>query len=156
VTFYPGTDRPWKLLFETPEPPPDFKARAAGDDTLKELAVLDAIDEQQAGPEARLRALWNAKGVPKERQEAILADITAQAQPGAMVGPFRIGGPPPALPGMDGHLEAQRKAAGERQGESLTEKFNRPPADVSAKAGELERKGQLFRDTEASGQGRLF
>lgn len=42
--------------------------------------------------EAELRALWTAQGVPVERQDAILAEVEAKAQPGAMVGPFRIGG----------------------------------------------------------------
>jgi hypothetical protein len=40
--------------------------------------------------EAELRALWTAEGVPQARQDQILAEITAKAQPGAMVGPFRI------------------------------------------------------------------
>lgn len=41
-------------------------------------------------PEAELRALWTAEGVPVERQNAMIADITAKAQPGAMIGPFQI------------------------------------------------------------------
>ncbi len=40
--------------------------------------------------EQRARKPWTAKGVPQERQEAMLADITAKARPGAPVGPFRI------------------------------------------------------------------
>lgn len=42
-------------------------------------------------PETELRAIWDAKGVSKERQEELLADLTAKARPGAMVGPFKIG-----------------------------------------------------------------
>ena len=60
------------------------------------------------------------------------------------------------IPGMAPHIDEQRRAAGAKQGESLTEKFNRPPADVSAKAGDIERRSPLFRDTDASGQQRLF
>jgi hypothetical protein len=40
--------------------------------------------------EAKLRELWAAKGVRPERQEDLLADIAAEAQPGSIVGPFRI------------------------------------------------------------------
>jgi hypothetical protein len=40
--------------------------------------------------EAELRALWTAKGVSAQRQEELLTDITAKAQPGASVGPFTI------------------------------------------------------------------
>jgi len=40
--------------------------------------------------EDTLRSLWNEEGVPKERQDEILADIAAKAKPGAFVGPFRI------------------------------------------------------------------
>ncbi|MBI5297939.1 MAG: hypothetical protein HY869_20885 [Chloroflexi bacterium] len=43
-------------------------------------------------PECRLRAIWNAKGIPKEQQDAILADIEAKARPGAKIGPFTIPG----------------------------------------------------------------
>jgi len=44
-------------------------------------------------PEVSLRELWTRKGVPKARQDAIIAEIVAKAQPGAWVGPFRIGEP---------------------------------------------------------------
>ncbi len=39
-------------------------------------------------PESRLRLLWTQSGVPQAKQDAILAEITAKAQPGARVGPF--------------------------------------------------------------------
>lgn len=42
--------------------------------------------------EKRLRELWDAKGVPKPRQDEIIASITAAAQPGASIGPFTIPG----------------------------------------------------------------
>lgn len=41
-------------------------------------------------PETTLRQLWDKQGIPRERQDAILADLTAKAQPGAQVGPFTI------------------------------------------------------------------
>lgn len=42
--------------------------------------------------EAILRELWTEKGVSVERQNEILAEIRAKAQPGARVGPFIIPG----------------------------------------------------------------
>lgn len=41
-------------------------------------------------PETELRAIWDAQGVPGERQDAVIAGIAAAAQPGAMAGPFSI------------------------------------------------------------------
>lgn len=41
--------------------------------------------------EKKLRDKWTADGVPKERQDAIIADVTAKAQPGTHVGPLIIG-----------------------------------------------------------------
>jgi hypothetical protein len=41
-------------------------------------------------PEKELRKSWTAQGISQERQDEIIAQITAAAQPGAMVGPFRI------------------------------------------------------------------
>jgi ParB family chromosome partitioning protein len=52
----------------------------------------------KAGPEAQLRALWTAEGNDPARQDAIVADITAKAAPGAAVGPFRIAGEVRAIP----------------------------------------------------------
>jgi hypothetical protein len=49
-----------------------------------------AAAQLPADPEAELRALWTAQGVTQERQEEVLAEITAKAQPGAQVGPFKI------------------------------------------------------------------
>ena len=41
-------------------------------------------------PEAGLRHSWDEQGVPKERQDELIADVTAKAQPGARVGPFTL------------------------------------------------------------------
>lgn len=41
-------------------------------------------------PEAELRAMWNEKGVPKERQDELIAQIAGKAKPGAKVGPFTV------------------------------------------------------------------
>jgi hypothetical protein len=40
--------------------------------------------------EKALRELWTRKGVPEARQDEILADLAAKAQPGAKIGPFTI------------------------------------------------------------------
>jgi len=50
---------------------------------------------KRCDPETELRAIWTIKGVPKERQDQMVAEIEAKAKPGAMVGPFRIGGGKP-------------------------------------------------------------
>ena len=42
----------------------------------------------KADPEAKIRALWTAQGVPEEMQNALVAGIAAKALPGAQVGPF--------------------------------------------------------------------
>lgn len=57
----------------------------------KELAktIVPEIDHKN-DPEAALRELWTKQGVSPEKQEALLADVTAKAQPGAKVGPFTI------------------------------------------------------------------
>jgi hypothetical protein len=43
--------------------------------------------------EIEIRALWTAQGVPPARQDELIAAARAKAQPGAWVGPFRIGYP---------------------------------------------------------------
>lgn len=52
-------------------------------------AVEKSVDRD---PEGELRALWTEKGVPKERQEALIRQVAEKAKPGAMVGPFTIHG----------------------------------------------------------------
>ncbi len=51
------------------------------------LLIEEWIDDD---PEKKLRDLWTRKGVPKERQDEMIAETTAKAQPGAQVGPFTI------------------------------------------------------------------
>jgi hypothetical protein len=54
-------------------------------------AAMEAKEEAEKAaepdPEKRLRKLWTRKGVPKEKQDAIIADVEAKAQ----VSPFKIG-----------------------------------------------------------------
>jgi hypothetical protein len=71
---------------------------------------LDDYEAEAGGAEDRLRQLWDAKGVPRERQDEIIADITAKAQPGAWIGPFRIPPPIVAIPDPEhaSRLDAER------------------------------------------------
>ena len=61
-----------------------FVLRGSGHD--KE--ALHAMPDQS--PEAKLREYWTAQGITPERQDELIAEITAKAQPGAKVGPFTI------------------------------------------------------------------
>lgn len=62
-----------------------------------EAIIMQAINytepeiEQADKVEKKLRDKWTADGVPKEKQDAIIADVTAKAQPGTHIGPFIIG-----------------------------------------------------------------
>lgn len=42
--------------------------------------------------EKELRSIWTEQGVSEQRQNEILKAIRMKAQPGAQVGPFKIGG----------------------------------------------------------------
>ena len=48
------------------------------------------------------------------------------------------------LDGMSQHVEAQAEAVADLSGEELSAKLREPKADVSAKAGEMERESPLF------------
>lgn len=41
-----------------------------------------------SNPETELRAIWTAQGVPKERQDQLVAEITAKAQPAYLARQF--------------------------------------------------------------------
>jgi hypothetical protein len=62
----------------------------------------------------------------------------------------------PTLPGME-HVPAERaEAVSEQQGKDLTAKLTEPPKSIESKAGEIEQRSPLFRDTEANPQKGLF
>ena len=62
----------------------------------------------------------------------------------------------PTLPGMES-VPAERAAANaEEQGRRLSDKLIEPPQSIEARAGEIEQRSPLFRDTEASPQRGLF
>lgn len=42
--------------------------------------------------EKELRELWTRQGISEQRQDELVASVTAKAQPGTPVGPFTIGG----------------------------------------------------------------
>jgi DNA polymerase III delta prime subunit len=80
----------------TPDGYFDFIASEGGGvrDALMRLEV-DLLSGPRAVPapaEEKLRTYYNEQGIPKERQDAIIAEITAKARPGARVGPFTIQG----------------------------------------------------------------
>ncbi|MCU1301406.1 MAG: hypothetical protein JWQ87_1690 [Candidatus Sulfotelmatobacter sp.] len=62
----------------------------------------------------------------------------------------------PTLPGMEQVPAERAEANAEQQGRDLTEKLAEPPKSIESKAGEIEQKSPLFRDTEANPQKGLF
>lgn len=54
------------------------------------IAWDEANEKRKSDSEAAIRALWDEQGVPKERQDELIAQIQAKAKPGAYVGPFKI------------------------------------------------------------------
>jgi hypothetical protein len=66
--------------------------------------------------------------------------------------------PPPsrALPGMEGADAERAQAEAEQQGRELTERLREPGANISKKAGQMERESPLFFGTGAGGQDTLF
>ena len=79
---------------DLPQEPPE-PAKIALTPPPAEPATLPMAPAATADPEAELRKMWTANGVPKDVQDAIIEDTAAKAQPGAMVGPFQI---PVAVP----------------------------------------------------------
>lgn len=57
--------------------------------------------------ESELRSLWTEQGVPKERQDALIAQIAEKAKPGAKVGPFYIAGSQDQLEGHPAPIPRQ-------------------------------------------------
>lgn len=64
------------------------------EDALLQIVPAEHLEGPQADPAAELRALWDKEGVPKEKQDALIAQIADKAAPGAKVGPFEV----PAAP----------------------------------------------------------
>ena len=77
----------------------------------KGLAIEHEVEtSKQKSPEAELRDLWDRQGVPTERQDKLIAEISAKAQPGAQVGPFTIPekNPTPTRPRVTAHVGMER------------------------------------------------
>lgn len=71
-------------------------------------------------------------------------------------GAGRAGAVEPTLPGME-HVPAERaEANAEHQGQELTAQLTAPPKSIEGKAGEIEQRSPLFRDTEANPQRDMF
>ena len=85
----------------------EYAMRKEGKTVHAVIAGYPDLSEPE-DPEAELRAMWTAKGVPEERQNEILADVAAKAQPGAQVGPFKISEKP--IPAGAATDAAARKA----------------------------------------------
>jgi SAM-dependent methyltransferase len=125
----------WEVL-----PPDTFKESGTGVNTV--LLVMDADPEDdEPDPQPTAAPPDFGKGIFLATPDVDNRPIGQRAQP---------------LPSMAPHIEEQKKVAAQRAGQNLTEQFNRPPKDITSKAGELERRAPLFHDTEASGQTRLF
>lgn len=62
------------------------------EDALLQIVPAEQLKGKQEDPAAELRTLWDTQGVPKERQDALIAQIAGKATPGAKVGPFEIAG----------------------------------------------------------------
>lgn len=60
-------------------------------DQIETSSVIQEPSADSTDPiERRLRALWTANRVPQHRQDEILTEIAAKAQPGVQIGPFRV------------------------------------------------------------------
>jgi len=57
---------------------------------VADLTARKADSDPAPDPETKLREYWTAQGIPPTRQEELIAEIAAKAQPGAKVGPFTI------------------------------------------------------------------
>jgi antirestriction protein ArdC len=53
-------------------------------------APVTELEAKNRELEGSLRTIWIRNGVPLERQEQLLAEISAKAQPGTQIGPFKI------------------------------------------------------------------
>lgn len=88
-------------------------------------------------PETSLRELWTRQGVPQPRQDAIIAEVTAKAQPGQRVGPFIVGATP-------AELRAERDQY-ERNKEARERRLDlKDAAARRLRAGPLDTTGDLF------------
>ena len=61
-------------------------------DTIKRFhpEITKEVASIILNPEKDLRDLWTRQGVSRERQDQLIAEVTAKAQPGAKIGPFTI------------------------------------------------------------------
>ncbi len=74
-----------------------FTAAAAARKAAEFLVGATEEEEEQASTpakgrdfEAELRKIWDAQGVPEEKQNDLIEGIAAKATPGARVGPFTV------------------------------------------------------------------
>ena len=75
------------------------------EDALLQIVPAEHLEGRQADPAAELRSLWDKQGVPKEKQDALIALIAGKAAPGAKVWPFEVA-PPGDAASTDADLAA--------------------------------------------------
>lgn len=87
-----------------------------------------------------MRRSWDEQGVPKERQDGLIADVTAKAQPWAKVGPFALGS------GIEGMRQSLKTGV---QVITAPQLFSTPPA-LAARMVELAGIEEMHRVLEPS------
>ena len=55
------------------------------------MRLVPQKEPEQCDEEKTLRAIWTEQGISVARQDALIAEITAMAAPGARIGPFALG-----------------------------------------------------------------
>ncbi len=76
------------IVNEKRKDPPTIDKKTA--ETIPGRVAIPA--PEASDPATELRRLWTSQGVSEQRENELIADINAKAQPGAMVGPFKIPG----------------------------------------------------------------
>lgn len=143
-----------------PEPPPIEQEKEPETKQLKpppEPAPLKPppIEMLPATSQA-LRELSEKAGVEYKPEKAVLVDKAQADDLAARIREQMGMGAGPALPGMAGHIEANRESAAGLQGEELSKQLIQPPNDISRASGNLERGSDLFGRGESIGQSGLF
>lgn len=87
--IYAPDSKPLELVSGNPEKLREEAAEVARYDAARGKVPAPERND----PEAKLRAIWQAQGVNKERQDQLIAEIEEKAKPGAQIGPFFLPDP---------------------------------------------------------------
>jgi hypothetical protein len=126
----------------------DWDRSPAAEAVWKKLAD-EGLAHKEPAPEKMMRA---ADGKMVRVPEGETVYRTGKAKPTPK-------GDGSTLPGMEGAVSEQQRAAAEHQAETQRQEAQASlstPVNVDKQAGEMERNSPLFRDSGASGQGGLF